>query len=131
MGIQHSGTITIRPQQKIPEHRDTRRLGMERIKPKTTSNSPSHQTTNTGKQIETPRTTIIPMKLIPANKQTTFEKLPINVIHLGITGTKIGIRYHTQTKKEKSCLNLALDPGRTDSYIKKRKKTQEEGRKDA
>merc|ERR1712086_392728 len=74
MGIQHSGTITIRPQQKIPEHRDTRRLGMERIKPKTTSNSPSHQTTNTGKQIETPRTTIIPMKLIPANKQTTFEK---------------------------------------------------------
>merc|ERR1712008_341226 len=77
--IQHSGTITIRPQQKIPEHRDTRRLGMERIRTKTTSNSPSHQTTNTGKQIETPKknkkkTTIIPMKLIPANKQTTFEK---------------------------------------------------------
>ena len=51
------------------------------------------------------------------------------MIHLEITGTKIGIRYHTQTKKEKSCLNLALDPGRTSSY--KKKKIQEEGRKDA
>merc|ERR1712153_108332 len=75
------------------------------------------------------KTTIIPMKLNPANKQTTFEKrLPINVIHLEITGTKIGIRYHTLTKKEKSCLNLAWTlVGQTYTKEKKKKKKKKKG----
>merc|ERR1712204_69314 len=75
------------------------------------------------------KTTIIPMKLIPANKQTTFKKTAYKCdSSQKITGTKIGIRYHTLTKKEKkkkSCLNLAWTlVGQT--YIKKKK---EGGRK--
>merc|ERR1712194_746764 len=69
---------------------------------------------------------IIPMKLIPANKQTTFEKrLPINVIHLE------NYRHQNRnpvpyTNEEREKLSESgLDPGRTNLYIKKKKKRRE------
>merc|ERR1712129_19714 len=95
--IQHSGTITIRPQQEIPECRDTRRLGMERIRTRRPIRTPHHTKQQIPANKQKPqKTTIIPMKLNPANKQTTFEKrLPINVIHLE------NYRYQNLTKKEK------------------------------
>merc|ERR1712153_206636 len=75
------------------------------------------------------KTTIIPMKLNPANKQTTFEKrLPINVIHLE------NYRYQNRdpgpytNEERKELSESGLDPGRTNSY--KKKETKEEGRKE-